>query len=899
MENTDGTSSRHSLWRRRLGQASLPKGIGWLITAALLLATAALAGLVHEKTRQQAEQRFLYRAEQEKAKILFRLASHVQVLRGATALFAASNDVSRSEWRDYIRKLQLDQTLPGIQGTGFALMVAPHDKAAHERRIRTEGFPDYAISPPGKRAQYSAIVYLEPFTERNLKAFGYDMFSEPVRRQAMERARDSGEPALSGRVILVQEGRQDVQPGFLIYAPIYRNGLPTATVEQRRAALLGFAYSPFRAHDLLRNVITADNKDVELELFDAARGPDHQLFDSHPGPTRVRSQHQVELPIDFAGQQWLAHFRSRPEFDRITASQLPAGIGLAGCLLALISVLWQLRSQRYHQHIATYAEQVRNSEARLRTLLDTMPDAVCLKDGDNRLIEANAVFLQLFGLAEDGYRGRTSRELIGADTFDATPLADLERSDPAAWEQGSRLHDELVIHQDDGSERIFELAKVALLAPNGARQALVTVGHEITRRKQAEAELQRHRDHLEEAVAARTADLLLAKEAAEAASRAKSTFLANMSHELRTPMNAIIGLTHLLIQRTREPVERDKLGKIGHAADHLLGLLNNILDLSKIESDHLTLERIPLKLGELIGTVETLASERIQAKGLTFQRDISPRLDEVVLLGDPLRLRQILINLFENAVKFTEHGTIRLHATPIAETAEDMTVSITVADTGQGIPADAQERIFAPFEQADGSTTRQHGGTGLGLTIVRQLARLMGGDITLHSEAGRGSTFTLSVRLDKSTQAATPFPPASPTAPTPAAQAAAVRRLLLVEDDEINREVALELLSDYPQLYIDTAENGAQAVERASAAPYDLILMDMQMPVLDGVAASRAIRLLPGHLQTPIVAMTANAFSEDKACCLAAGMNDFLAKPVDPPQLYAMLDRWLNGRASG
>ncbi len=899
MDNPDGTTPRHALWHRLFRVAPLSRGTGWLIAAALLLATAALAGLVQEKARQQAEQRFLYRAEQEKAKILFRLTSHVQVLRGATALFAASDEVTRSEWHDYVRQLRLEQTLPGIQGTGVALMVAPHDKAAHEQRIRSEGFPDYAISPAGERAQYSAIVYLEPFTERNRKAFGYDMFSEPVRRQAMERARDSGEPALSGRVTLVQEEREDAQPGFLIYVPIYRNGQPTATVAQRRAALIGFAYSPFRAYDLLHNVITADNKDVELELFDTVRSPDHQLFDSHPGPARVHSQHQAELSIDFAGRQWLAHFRSRPEFDRITASQLPAGIALAGGLLALIAVLWQLRSQRYQQHIAAYAEQVRNSEARLRTLLDTLPDPVCLKDGDDRLIEANAVFLRLFGLAEGAYRGKTGRALIGSDAYDASPLADLEHSDSAAWEQGSLLHDELIIRQADGRERIFELAKVALRGPDGARQALVTVAHEITRRKQAEAELQRHRDHLEEAVAARTADLLLAKEAAEAASRAKSTFLANMSHELRTPMNAIIGLTHLLIQRTRDPAERDKLGKIGHAADHLLGLLNNILDLSKIESEHLTLERLPLRLGELISTVETLAGERIQAKGLTFQRDISPRLDEVVLLGDPLRLRQILINLLDNAVKFTEHGSIRLHAAPVAESATDMTIGITVTDTGNGVPADAQERIFAPFEQADGSTTRQYGGTGLGLTIVRQLARLMGGDITLSSEAGHGSTFTLNVRLEKSPMTATPFPPASPSPPGVPAAAAAVRRVLLAEDDEINREVALELLSDYPQLSIDTAENGAQAVDRASAAPYDLILMDMQMPVLDGVAASRAIRQLPGHAETPIVAMTANAFSEDKACCLAAGMSDFLAKPVDPPQLYALLDRWLNGRTSG
>ena len=249
-----------------------------------------------------------------------------------------------------------------------------------------------------------------------------------------------------------------------------------------------------------------------------------------------------------------------------------------------------------------------------------------------------------------------------------------------------------------------------------------------------------------------------------------------------------------------------------------------------------------------------------------------------------------LINLFDNALKFTEHGSISLRASVLEETPDNLTVSIAITDTGKGIPPEAQERIFSPFEQADGSTTRQHGGTGLGLTIVRQLARIMHGDVRVSSEPGRGSTFTLTARFDKSRLAATPLSPATALPAT----GSAGKTLLLVEDDTVNREVALELLSEYPEMRIDTAENGAEAVELADGTTYDLILMDMQMPVLDGVAATRAIRQLPGHAQTPIIAMTANAFTEDKMRCQEAGMSDFLAKPVDPPRLFAMLNRWLS-----
>ncbi|MCG2576402.1 CHASE domain-containing protein [Dechloromonas sp. XY25] len=1002
------------------GRSFLQKNGAWLLCVAILLATAVLCAIVYQNTAQQAQQRFLYRADQERSRILSRMDAHAQVLRGAAAFVEASDEVSRAEWQNYVSNLHLERTLPGIQATGFIRMVGAGDKAAHEKAMRAQGLAGYTIYPEGQRDQYASVTYLEPPTGRNSTAFGYDGYAEPIRRLAIERARDSGETSLTAKITLVQETEHDVQPGFLIYVPIYRSGMPRDNFTQRRAALLGFAFSAFRTHDLLRSVITADNKDVELRLYDGAATPENLIFDSHPGHEKHGGRYQAELPIDFGGHQWIARFSSRPELETVTATGLPDSIATSGVLMALIAYLWQIRNQRFGLRLSAYADRLADNEERLRTLINTMPDMVCLKDSENRLIEANSVFLRELGLSGVNYRGKNGPELAAAAGLDYARLADIENSDNDVWEQGERLHDELIVRHPDDSERVFEIAKVPLFAPDGRRQALVMVGRDITERvatekalraaehkfrglveqslagvyiiqhglfryvnpqfarifgyaapediidqvavfelvaltdrervadnirrraeglvesmhygftglrrdgrpievevfgtgvdyedkpavigiildiserKRAEAELKRHREHLEEEVAARTADLLLAKEAAEAANRAKTTFLANMSHELRTPMNAIIGMTYLLTQRSNDPWQRDKLIKVDRAADHLLRLLNNILDLSKIEADRLTLEHVPLRIDDVVANVESLIGERIQAKGLTLRKDISPQLSQMRLLGDPLRLRQILLNLVDNALKFTDHGSISLRAGVIAETPTAITLSIAIQDTGRGIPPEAQQRIFSPFEQADGSTTREHGGTGLGLAIVRQLTQMMQGDIQISGTPGTGSTFTLTVRLDKlaaDQQDAYSAPDVAWTAPTfPLGN----KRLLVAEDDPINREVALDLLSDYPELKVDVAENGAQALELAGAGPYDLILMDMQMPVLDGLSATRAIRLLPGHARTPIVAMTANAFADDRARCIEAGMSDFIAKPVAPRLLFTKLAHWLS-----
>ncbi|MFO1327158.1 MAG: PAS domain S-box protein [Rubrivivax sp.] len=477
----------------------------------------------------------------------------------------------------------------------------------------------------------------------------------------------------------------------------------------------------------------------------------------------------------------------------------------------------------------------------------------------------------------------------------------------AALRSGDGAEADWRIVRPDGTVRWVTARFQTFVDDAGSPSQMLGVNIDVTERKAMEAELRRSaqllgefNDQLQRRVAEQTQEIRNARDQAEAANQAKSSFLANMSHEIRTPMNAIIGLSGLLRRRPLDPEVADKLQKIEAAGRHLLGVIDDILDFSRIEAGQLHLAESALDIRTLALHVVSMVSESAQAKGVELTTELGllpPR-----LLGDPTRLTQALLNLVGNAVKFTEVGTVALRVSAAPGGDGAVCVRFEVDDTGVGIAPEAMERLFSPFVQADASTVRRFGGTGLGLAITRRLARLMGGDAGASSVPGQGSRFWFTALLRHA--------PGEGAEATDAPRLdvgeqlrrrCAGKRILLVEDNEINRFVAQAILEDVG-LVCDVAEDGQQAVERIRAsAPgtYGLTLMDMQMPRLDGLAAARAIRALDAGRAMPIVAMTANAFAEDEARCLAAGMNDFVAKPVDPDRLYATLLKWMCGREVG
>ncbi|GGF46595.1 hypothetical protein GCM10011611_61260 [Aliidongia dinghuensis] len=611
------------------------------------------------------------------------------------------------------------------------------------------------------------------------------------------------------------------------------------------------------------------------DLLPSGAAASAEIRSSTDGTKRLASYRRLDAyplvaSVALAKEDVLAVWREDTASHAIGVGMLVTALAALGFRLSRQIALRMTMQQAAQQATAAAAvatTALSETQARLQAILDNAPVAISLKDRQHRYLLVNRQYEAWFAITRAQQVGRTLAESHSDPAF----VRLIEEIDEQVLTTGLPRTSEIYEENPGQPPRWFLVTKFPVRDPDGTIIGLGTVNIDIS-----------ERHHAAEALRA-------AKEAAEEANRAKSDFLASMSHEIRTPMNGIIGFADLLLAGGLEGEQQRRATLIKDSAKSLLAILNDILDLSKIEAGRLELETIAVSLPGVVDGAASIVRTEATANGLDLHTEIEGDLPDWIM-GDPTRLRQILLNLLSNAVKFTPSGGITV-SVMLDDTAPRTGLRFAVTDTGIGIPADRQHVLFQNFSQIDRSVTRRFGGTGLGLAICKRLVEAMGGSIGVESEEGRGSTFWFTIPL-----VVADAPAFISQTPAPAGSHARV----LVVDDLLMNQLVVEGLLTMAGHDAVTVDNGAAAVEAVQAQPFDLVLMDMEMPIMDGITATKAIRRLPAPLSSiPVVALTANAMPVEVARCRAAGMNDHLTKPVDQEALLAAVDRWAAAFRSG
>ena len=1006
--------------------------------------SALLATFQFRQIDNYAKQNFERLSYRTEAEVTGRLERALQGARGLRSVYAATDQSLRREvFRRAVESHRLDVEFPGVRGFGFIQRLAPAQQAEYVKTQRADGAPEFAIRQffPNTTQDLFVVSLVEPL-ENNQGALGIDVGSEPQRRASIQQAINTGAPTVSATITLVQDKKKT--PGILLFLPVYRHGAPIDVPRERRAALIGLIYAPIVMQELLQGMQDVDSGMMDLEILDSPiNTPGGTLmFDARPevsGPFGLSgrsaaqnasfiSRYSIRKPMQLPGRSVTLITNSTPAFEAGVNSRFPWWILGGGLLISTLLAMVVQQHARAREKAEALANAmthdlqiaVRDNEALVSTL--ELHSIVSVTDRDGRIIAVNDAFCNISGYSREALLGHDHR-IVNSGTHPPEFWEDMWKTIAS----GLPWRGQLCNRARNGETYWVDTLIAPFIGDDGRIEKYVSIRIDITASK--------HAEHA----------LISASEAAQQASLAKTSFLANMSHEIRTPMNAILGMLKLLRGTELTRRQADYAEKSESAARSLLGLLNDVLDYSKIEAGRMEVDNHAFGVDRLLRDLSVILSANVGDKPIDVVFDLDPEVPRQ-LEGDAMRLHQVLLNLVSNAIKFTSQGTVLLSIQVLKKSNELATLQFSVQDTGIGIAPENQARIFSGFTQAESSTTRRYGGTGLGLVISQRLVALMGGDLALESIVGVGSRFYFTVTLpiapdnravelqrsvvqaealSKATdwrvlviddnpvardvlgqfsasfgwkadlaesgaqaldcvrshalagihyraifidwrmpemdgwqtaralrECLQALAPASgaPTMPvfvmvsansrdiwsqepqtvqalvdcflvkpiTPSmvlnavidahtddqplhpshAQALAQRRLvgmrlLLVEDNLNNQQVACELL-EAEGAHVSIANHGAEALELLRAptgqAPgFDVVMMDLQMPVMDGFSATRAIRSDLGLLKLPIVAMTANAMASDRLACLQAGMNDHVGKPFDLNHLVRVL----------
>ncbi|GAA4428961.1 CHASE domain-containing protein [Bremerella cremea] len=909
-----------SLWRNPPREEAYPKESSmrdvmrpiFLIVFLGVGLTSIVAVWLAREAHRQAENEFDGLAERVKIDVTRRMTEFEHGLKGLRGLHEASEVLTLSEFRDYCKVVDPVACFPGAMGQGFIRQVQKDEVGPFLEWAHENLGGDFTIRSAGSirnADDYLVICHIEPLA-LNRQAWGLDVGSEVNRRAAAIKAKNTGLPTLSAKIDLVQDNLD--HNGFLYYLAVYEQGLPLRTPEERQKAFKGWVYMPITSELALDGIVWSGDGKIDIEVFDdrAVDDPDAQLFaehgyqfeEHHADAHQYMALFEKSYYLSFGGRHWTVLIRSNPNFDTSGIFMRPAiTVAIGGIVtLLLVIMIWNMSAARLRaiqmaesmtMDLKAAKEEAENGVRRFTTIFNGVPIGVNVLDEHGNVIDSNPAALSLWeAKSTEQIRGMSLLDQVAWNSRDdvVQGLCDALVSKPSCIEfemMGLR-----------GTWRRIELHSVVTL--NTTSEAgtiqILTVLRDVTQQRRAEE------------------DLREARIKAEEANRSKSEFLANMSHEIRTPMTAILGYTDLLADHQRDRDANAETGEyistIRRNGEHLLTIINDILDLSKIEAGMMTFETVPMRIDVLVREVMDLMEVKATAKGLTLNTIFETKIPMIVH-SDPIRLRQILVNLVGNAIKFTEIGRVRLR---VSYVKSDKSVRLSVEDSGIGMTDEQIGKLFQAFVQADNSTARRFGGTGLGLRISKRLAEMMDGDITVTSEPGVGSVFCLSLKVEDvpDDQWITPSMArgqnnaddevAKKKSQKVNSTALQGMRVLLAEDGPDNvRLISFHLRKAGAEVF--TVENGKLSIEQLtvdgtvdgelrSPPPFDVLLTDMQMPVMDGYES--AIRLREKGCQMPIVALTAHAMAGDLQKCLDAGCTAYTTKPIDRHRLIETIQRF-------
>jgi signal transduction histidine kinase/CHASE1-domain containing sensor protein len=880
-------------------------------------------------TFEQDQSRFQKTVQELQDRTKLKIDMSVALLRATTGLFAASDEVDRGEFERFVQQFDLQRNYPGIQGIGFSRSFSPQQKDALVQAMRAQGIPDFRVWPEGVRDEYTSIVYLQPKANRNQVAIGYDMYADPVRREAMQRARDTGEPAASGKVKLVQEPKDQLQQwGFLIYIPVYQNGAPIGSVEQRREALVGYVYSPYRIIDFLEPITSAKTYEVGLEVFEGPEAEENYFYGDRSEPAPIDHHFIFKDTIPVWGRTWTMRYAVKPSFERGSSRPLPKYTIITGVLLSLLFFFVTRAEVRARTRAEESAEDVRESEtaiteANQRALLEY-----------ERLLERISNLSQVLGTARELntiYRGLREFTAVSVpcDGFFVSlydPVRDV-RTACYGWGDGDEVDvsqlppmpvtergpnsravrtGEVIITNDYMRATSGNLA-VIVGPDNGLRpESSLALPMAVMGRIIGTIEVQSYQPDVYQpehvtamsmaanltAVAIENVRLLklerTAREVAEESNRLKDEFLATVSHELRTPLTAILGWARLLEDGALDPeMTQQAVDTIWRNAKAQAQIVDDILDVSRIITGNLYIDLHPIEVTPVVQNAINVVRPTAEAKGIRIETQIDPA--PAMVSGDANRLQQVIWNMLSNAVKFTNSGGRVLVNVSLANRA----VEISVTDTGQGIAREFLPYVFDRFSQADSTTTRHHGGLGLGLAIARHLVEIHGGTIRAQSRGeGEGATFTITLPLVDSAKTADSLATITEKRPARVPQLLSGVNVLLVDDDSDTLNLMATALKRR-QANVTAVSSAGEAIEAIREKLPDVLVSDIAMPGEDGYGLIEKVRSLDSAeaQSIPAVAITAYAKDEDRERALSSGFQIYVAKPIELAELVSVVAR--------